>query len=116
MAYETLIVAYDRSDRATEAVRAIRRLGVPSADIKRHPVDAGSIADIAAAPDEAAGSGIWGWLFGRDEAEERLGLYKTILDRGGTVISLRVMEDEADRMRTELDRHGLLDVAAAGKP
>ena len=53
MAYETLIVAYDQPDPATEAVRAIRRLGVPSAGIKRHPVDAGSIADTLAAPDDA---------------------------------------------------------------
>ncbi len=100
MAYETLIVAYDRFDRATEAVRASRLLRVPGADIKRHPVDAASIADIAAAPDEA----------------KRLALHKRALDRGVTVISVRVMEYQADRVRAELGRYGPSDVAAAGQP
>ncbi len=113
MAYETLIVAYERTDRATEAVQAIRRLGVPSSDIKRYPVDATEIEEIAKAPEEAAGSGLWHWLFGRDEAEERLAVYKKALDHGGTVISVRVMEDEAARVREELDRFGPLDLAVA---
>ena len=113
MPYETLIVAYDTADQASDAVRAIRRLGIPASDIKRHPVDATSIEDVAAAPEEAGGGGLWSWLFGSNAVEDRIAVYKKALDRGGTVISVRVIEDEVESVRVTLDQYGPVDVAAA---
>ncbi len=115
MAYETLIVAYDRSDRATEAVRAIRRLGVPSATssgIQSTPARSRiSRPRRTRRPGPASGAGYSAGTRRRSGSR-----HTSRRSTGGTVISVRVMEDEADRVRAELDRYGPLDVAAAGHP
>ena len=111
MAYETIIVAFENSAEATGAVRDLKRIGVPAADIKRHPVDPASLAEVAAAPLDQPSGGLWTWLFGRDDVVDRqIQIYERALRRGGPIISVRVMEDEASRVKACLDSHGPLDL------
>ncbi|WP_158743675.1 hypothetical protein [Acidisphaera sp. L21] len=109
MAYETIIVAYDSGKRANNAVRALREMGVPASDIRRHPVDQSSLEDVAAAPAEQ--SGLWTWLFGEEAEGARLATYKKAVQRGGTVLSVRVMEDEAGQVQTVLNSFEPLDLS-----
>lgn len=109
MEYETLIVAYGQVERASAAIKALRRHGVPSDCIKRHPVSAESIEDIATAPEPPTGTGFFGWLFGRDALSARIELYKKALEAGGTVISVKVQTEETGRVHKLLQDFGPLD-------
>jgi hypothetical protein len=110
MSYETLIVAYESNDKATAAVKALRRIGVPSRDIKRHPVSEDSLEDVAAAPEPPTSKGFFAWLFGNETVEARIRLYQKALDAGGTVISVSVISDEAERVRQLLREFEPLDL------
>ena len=114
MAYETIIVAYDSIEAANEAVRAIRRMGVPASDIRRHPVDPKGIEEVAAVPEiKAPEMGFWDWLLGREMEQRQLAIYRRALDQGGTILSVQVMEDTAKEVRAALDRFGPLDLKEA---
>ncbi len=111
MAYETIVVAFDNASRATAAVQAVRQLGIPSGDIKRHPIEAGSVVDAATVPAlEFSSKGFWAWLFDRDAEERQIKLYEQALQKGGTIISIRVLDDEAGRVMSVLDAHYPLDL------
>jgi hypothetical protein len=116
MPYETLIVAYDSNDKATAAVKALRRIGVPARDIKRHPVSEDSSEDVAAAPEPPTGKGFFAWLFGNDVVEARIKLYQKALEAGGTVISVSIIGDEADRVRRLLKGFEPLDLEVVTEP
>ena len=113
MAYETLIVAYDTPGAASRAIQALRRAGVPASDIKRHPVAEEGVEEIAAVPAEGAGASLWAWLFGDDAVEQRIAVYQRAVQQGGTVLSIRVIEDEAAQIRRLLKDFGPLEVSAA---
>ena len=113
MSYETIIVAYESNDRATAAVRALRRIGIPPSDIKRHPASADSLEDVAAAPEPPTGKGFFHWLFGKETVNDRIQLYKKALDAGGTVLSVQVIMDEVHRVRAMLREFGPLDLEVA---
>ena len=109
MEYETLIVAYEQADRASAAIVALRRAGIPPSDIKRHPVSPDTIEEIAVPPESPTGSGFFGWLFGRDAVAARIKLYKKALDAGGTVISVRVPIDDTHLFYKLLQDLGPID-------
>lgn len=106
MAYETLIAAYDEGSRASDAIRELRRMGVPAHEIKRHPVSATTVEEIAQAPMPETATGFWAWLFGSEEVEARLAVYRKALSAGGTVLTVRVLEEESVAVRQALDRSG----------
>lgn len=110
LAYETIIVAYETLEAADDAIRALRRLGVPAHDIRRHPVgaDADQVAPVPEA--KAPEPGFWRWLFGGELDRARLNGYERALRRGGTIISVRVMEEEAGQVTTLLHRFGPLEI------
>ena len=116
MSYETIVVAFDSAGRATAAIRDLRRMGVPAGDIRRHPADADTVDDVAEAVAAATseGAGFWAWLFGESGEHRQVRLYQAALERGGTVLSVRVMEDEAVRVRAALAAHAPLDLREAG--
>ena len=111
MAYTTIIVAFDNAARASAAVRALRDLGVPAGDIKRHPVEAGSAAEVAAVSVmEPSTKGFWAWLFDRDAEEHQIALYQQALQKGGTILSIRVLDDEAGHVSNVIQSFGPLDL------
>lgn len=112
MAYETLVVAYERADRANGAVEELRRVGVPRRDIRRHPIEEGGVDAVAEVPEKLSGTaGILAWLLGEDAVESRIDCYRRALSRGGTIISVRVLDDETARIREILERYGPVDLA-----
>lgn len=115
MSYDTIIVAFDSTPLATAAIQAVRRMGVPAHDIKRHPADSTTVDDVAAAVAEETGPSFWSWLFGRDAEQRQVKLYQSALSRGGTVVSVRVLEDEAANVRETLACYGPLDLKESTK-
>lgn len=109
MLHETLIVAYQRAENASAAIAALRRLGVPSTDIKRHPISPEGIEEVALAPELPSGSGFFAWLFGSDAVAARVELYWKALDAGGTVISVRASTEEVNAVYRVLQEYGPLD-------
>lgn len=109
MPHKTLIVAYQRAENASAAILALRRLGVPSSDIKRHPVSSQGIEEVAVAPEPPSGSGFFAWLFGSDAVADRVELYRKALDSGGTVISVRVSTEDVNAVYRVLQDYGPLD-------
>ena len=94
MSYQTIVVAFDTAERATAAIRDVRRMGVPAGDIGRHSADADAAGDLAQ-PATSEAAGFWAWLCGGGGQQRERRLHHATGARGGTVLSVRVMEDEA---------------------
>lgn len=96
MAFETLVVAFSTPQQATSAIHALRAFGIPAGDVKRHPTEpiAAAEAKEAAVPE----GGIWEWLFGRQIPAQETATYEQAIKNGGTVVSVRVIGDEVDRV------------------
>ena len=88
-------------------------MSVPFHEIKRHPVSSESVEEIARAPVQEGSTGFWAWLFGAEPVEARLALYRKALHDGGTVLTVRVLEEEAGAVRWTLDRFGPVDLETA---
>jgi hypothetical protein len=113
---KTLIVAYETADRASAAVRALRQIGIPPGDIKRHPVSGDNPDDVAASPEPPTGSGFFTWLFGHETVEDRIQLYKKALDAGGTIITVQVSAEETASVHRLLQDLGPVDWEVAPGP
>ena len=101
MAFETLVVAFASAKEATSAIRAVRACGVPANDIRRHPAELGDTEAAKAAVEQD--SGIWKWIFGRHISPAESAVYEKAVQSGGTIVSVRIMEEELDRIRGILE-------------
>jgi hypothetical protein len=101
MQYQTIIVAFPSTSGALAAVQDLKRMGVPAADIKRHPAD-----PVVPEPE----TGVWTWLFGKETSEREVAAYEVAVRSGGVVVSVRVMDDEVERVRNRLRTHAPLDI------
>ena len=109
ISYETLIVAYELGERASAAIAALRGIGVPPGDIKRHPVSKEAVEEVAVGAEPTTGQGFFSWLFGHDTVAARVELYRKALEAGGTVISVRVTSDKVTAVYRLLQEFGPLD-------
>lgn len=96
MAFETIVVAFSTAQQATSAIHALRALGIPPGDIKRHPVE--PITEVGAKEASAPEGGIWEWFFGRQILAQDTATYEQAIKNGGTMVSVRVIGDEVDRV------------------
>jgi uncharacterized protein (TIGR02271 family) len=101
MAYETTVAAFDTRAHADAAVKALRAGGFANADI--------SIFDekrLAGAKEP----GIWQRLFGRDLQQHEASIYRQTIQRGGVVVSARVLDTEVAQAIAILDLHRPVDL------
>jgi uncharacterized protein (TIGR02271 family) len=101
MAYETTVAAFDTRAHADAAVKALRAGGFANADI--------SIFDEK----RLSGGkepGIWQRLFGRDLQQHEASVYRQTIQKGGVVVSARVLDSEVSQAVAILDRHQPVDV------
>lgn len=108
MAFETIVVAFATGPQATSAIRAVRTLGVPASDIRRHPADLGDAETARAAVEQE--SGIWKWLFGRQVSASESDVYEEAVKSGGIVVSISVIEEEVERIKNLLSDFGPLSL------
>jgi uncharacterized protein (TIGR02271 family) len=109
MAYETLVAVFNNPEHAEAAVEALKAGGFHDDDISLFDNDrltAGS-SNISKDVKEA---GLWHRLFGRGMYEHEARVFGQTVERGGTVLSLRVLESEVAHATGILDLHHPIDV------
>src|SRR6516225_4225751 len=109
MAYETVVAVFDTAAHAEAAIKALKAGGFADADISLFDdarLKAGKAA-IAAGVREA---GLWHRLFGRDVHQHEASVYHQTLERGGVVVSARVLDSEVAHAIAILDLHRPVDV------
>lgn len=109
MAYETLVAVYDTPEHAKAAVEALKAGGFHEDDISVFDRDRLATGGGAMAR-SVKEAGLWHRLFGGDLYEHEAGVYGDTLARGGTVISLRVLDTEVAHATGILDLHRPIDV------
>ena len=109
MAYETIVAVFDTREHADAAVKALRAGGFANADISIFDEDrlASGKKALAAGVKEA---GLWQRLFGDDVYEHEAAVYHQTIERGGVVVSARVMDNEVAHAIAILDLHRPVDV------
>jgi uncharacterized protein (TIGR02271 family) len=108
MAFETLVAAFDTSDHAMAAVKALEASGFHPADISvidSSRLTAAKGVDVAAHP-----PGLWHRLFGTDLHKYEAAVYADTIDDGGTVVSVRVPHDQVAHASGILDLHRPINV------
>jgi uncharacterized protein (TIGR02271 family) len=105
MASETIVAVFDTAANADAAVRDLENAGVPSSSIKRY-AKGDTPAPVTAASSAGQKQGFWAWLLGKEDTSsyDRT-LYDRTIESGGTVVTVIVDQNEADRVVSVLDAH-----------
>jgi uncharacterized protein (TIGR02271 family) len=109
MAYETLVAAFDTKEHATAAVNALKAGGF-------HPDDISIFDNSRLAVGKSAASagtrhaGLWHRLFGDDINKYEATVYGDTINEGGTVVSVRVPQDQVAQASGILDLHRPVNV------
>ena len=109
MAYETLVAVFDTPAPAKAAVDVLKAGGFHEDDISildNYRLSMGTSA-LAQSVKEA---GLWHRLFGGKLFEHEAAVYGQTVARGGTVISLRVLDNEVAHATGILDLYRPIDV------
>ena len=109
MAYETLVAVFDTPEHARAAIDALKVGGFHEDDISmfdRARLTAGGSAMATSAKEP----GVWRRLFGGDLYQHEAEVYGDTIERGGVVVSLRVLDSEVAHATGILDLHRPIDV------
>ena len=109
MAYETIVAVYDTNAHAEAAVKALKAGGIADADISVFDDDR-LAGDKKAIAEGVKDVGLWQRLFGDDVHEHEATVYHQTLERGGVVVSARVLDNEVAHATAILDIHRPVDV------
>jgi len=107
-AYETLVAAYDTPEHALAAVNALKAGGFHGDDIStfdRKRLTSGK--DTLTGPRHV---GVWNRLFGSNINEYEAHVLGDTVGSGGTVVSVRVPQDEVAHATGILDLHHPVDI------
>lgn len=105
MTDETIVVAYATDAQADAAVRDLRAADIPAEAISRHARKGAGTA----APEPAPEPGFWASLFG-GEPDHDDSVYDRTLERGSTVVAVRVSERDAARVSELLEDHDPIEI------
>ena len=110
MAYETIVAVFDTAEHARAAVSALKAGGFHDEDLSivdRSRFEGGG---SGAASEGTREPGLWGRLFGGDVYKHEADVYGQTVQEGGTVVSLRVPNNEVAHATGILDLHHPIDV------
>jgi uncharacterized protein (TIGR02271 family) len=105
MAYETIVAVYDTRAHADAAVKALKAGGFADADISIFDSDR-----LASGRKVIEEPGLWQRLFGDDIHEHEADVYHQTVERGGVVVSARVLDSEVAHATSILNLHRPVDV------
>src|SRR3974390_44725 len=100
MAYETIVAVFDTAAHAEAAVKALKAGGFADADISVLDED-----DLASGKKAVSEAGLWSLLFGDDLYKHEAAVYNQTVQRGGVVVSARVLDTEVAHAIAILDLH-----------
>jgi stress response protein YsnF len=111
MAYETIVAVFDTAAHAEAAVKALKAGGFADADISIFNEDRLARGRKAIA-EGARETGLWSRLFGGDDDmyQHEAAVYHQVVDKGGVVVSARVLDTEVAHAVAILDLHRPVDV------
>lgn len=102
MTEQTIVAIYDNPPGADAAVRDLKAANVPSQAISRHE----GRNQMTAAP--VREEGFWASLFGT-EPDHDTSVYDRSIDRGSSVVAVRVPSEQVDRVSSILETHHPID-------
>ncbi len=109
MAYKTIVAVFDTPEHARAAVGALKAGGFRDNDI--------SVFDSSRLSGGAGGAakglrevGLWHRLFGDDISKQEATIYGQTVEKGGVVVSTRVIDSDVARATGILDLHQPVDV------
>jgi stress response protein YsnF len=105
MAYETLVAVFDTAAHADSAIKALNAAGFSNSDISIFDA-----ARFAADKASAAKPGLWNRIFGDDLHQHEAQVYGDAVARGGSVISLRLLDSEVAHASAVLNQYRPIDV------
>jgi uncharacterized protein (TIGR02271 family) len=108
MAYEKVVALFDTDEHARAALRALEAAGFPSRDISLLHKD-GTGVDRESV-DSLGAAGFWQRVFGLGLQKADAEVYGHTVEKGGVVLTVRVLEDDVDRAMEVLHVHKTVDV------
>jgi uncharacterized protein (TIGR02271 family) len=109
MAFETLVAAFDTPEHAMAAVNALKAEGFHSDDVSVFDHSRLKVGkDVVGTEPEQYG--VWQRLFGDDLNHYEASVYGSTIDDGGTVVSVRVPQDQVAHASGVLDLHHPINV------
>lgn len=109
MTQHTIVGVYDAEADAAAAVRDLESAGVTTDAVSQHTKANFGGTDFSSANAITHKRGFWGRLFSTTEDDDS-DLYSRSIERGSTVVSVRVSEEDVDRISAILESHGPIDV------
>src|ERR1700676_1185325 len=109
MTQHTVVAVYDAEADAAAAVRDLESAAVPTDAITQHTKATFGGTDFSNANAITHKRGFWGRLFnttGDDDSD----MYSRSIERGSTVVTVRVSEEDVDRVSSILESHSPIDV------
>ena len=104
MAYETLVAVFDTPAHAAAAADVLKAGGFHEDDMSVFDNDRLS-AGTSALAQSVKEAGLWHRLFGGKVLEHEAAVFGQTVARGGTVLSLRVLDTEVAHATGVLDLH-----------
>jgi hypothetical protein len=94
MAYETLVAAFDTPAHAAAAIEALKAGGFHEDDLSIFDKDR-----LSAGSKDVKEASLWHRLFGGNLYKHEAAVFGQTVDRGGSVLTLRVLDSETARLR-----------------
>jgi uncharacterized protein (TIGR02271 family) len=110
MATETIVAVFNTADDAQSAIRALEAAGIPSDSIRHY--ERGDAASTERSSTETGyRPGFWAWILGEEgDYQDHRAVYDRTYESGGTVVTVIVPEQEAERVVSTLDAHNPVDL------
>jgi uncharacterized protein (TIGR02271 family) len=105
MRYEKIVTLFDTADHAEAARKDLEQAGFAASDISligRHGMPSGATA--------LREPGLWHKLFGRDIEAHEARVYGSTIEAGGSVLTLRAIDEDVPRAMGILNQHNLVDL------
>jgi hypothetical protein len=109
MTQHTVVGVYDAEADAAAAVRDLDSAGVPADAISQHAKANFGGTDFSNANAITHKQGFWGRLF-NTTGDDNSALYSRSIERGSTVVTVRVSDEDVDRVSAILESHSPIDV------
>jgi hypothetical protein len=109
MTQHTVVAVYDAEADAAAAVRDLESADVPTDAISQHTKADFGGTDFSNANAITHKRGFWGRLF-NTTGDDDSALYSRSIERGSTVVTVRVSEEDVDRVSSILESHSPIDV------
>jgi hypothetical protein len=109
MTQHTVVGVYDAEADAAAAVRDLEAADVPTDAISQHTKANFGGTDFSNANAITRKRGFWGHLFGTT-GDDDSDLYSRSIERGSTVVTVRVSEEDVDRVSAIMEGHSPIDL------